>query len=185
MFLVSLSNYPNFFIILVLSSLTITLYFLFLYYWKIKNPYFIIFNYGSSICSILSYLDIYTWGIFYSDLQLYFIIIPAQIFFAFIIIYFIYLLTQLKTIGVTSLAEKVFVKKYGGMQAFGKERLDQFWHDTAVDIVSPNNSGKPKEEIIKVKEELKKKHKLNLIILLTIILTISFLSVYFYELTLY
>ena len=76
----------------------------------------------------------------------------------------------------------MFVKKYGGIQAFGKERLDQFWHDDAVDIVSPNKSDETIEELIKVQGEQKKKNRLNLIILLTIILTISFLSAYFYVL---
>lgn len=182
MFLVSLSNFSNTFIFLVLTSSTLILYSLFFYYWKIKNPYFIIFNYGSTFCSLLSFLDIYTWGIFYSNLQLNFLILPIQIIFFFLIIYFIFLLIQIKTMGVSSLAKKRFVTKYGGIQAYGKERLDQFWHDGAVDNVSPNLGG-PKEDLIKFQGEQKKKNKFNLIILFTTILSVSFLSVYFYGLT--
>jgi hypothetical protein len=86
---------------------------------------------------------------------------------------------------VSSIAKKVFIQRYGGFQGYGKERLDQFWHDTAVDMVSPNNSGETKEELIKVQAELKKKNKLNLIILLTTILSVTFLSIDFYGLTIH
>ncbi len=184
MFLVSLSYYSNLFIFLGLTSSTLILYFLCFYYWKIKNPYFIIFNYGSTLCSLILCVDTQYWGIFYFNLDLTFLVIPIQFMIFFIIIYLIYLSTLTKIIGVSSFAKKRFITHYGGIQAFGKKRLDQFWHDNAVDIVYPNNSGESKKESIELQRKKEKKNKFhfNLIILLTIILTVSFLGAYFYEL---
>ncbi len=181
----SFSNYSNFLLSLVLISSSSIIYFLCFYYWIMKNPYFIIFNYGSTICSLIICVDTIGVGIFYFAVY--------QIMILPLIIYFIYLIVKIKVFsqGMDLWAKKKFTVKYGAIQAYGKKRLDQFWHDD-VDILSSNNSGDTNEELITLQrekeiekqkmKEKKHKYKLYLIILLTLILTMTFLSAYFYEL---
>ena len=155
MLLVSLSFYSNLFIFLGLTSSTLSLYFLCFYFWKKKNPFFVIFNYGSTLCSLILCVDTQYWGIFYFNLELTLLIIPIQIIFFFIIIYFFYLLAKIKIFsqGMNLWAKKRFIVKYGAIQAYGKKRLDQFWNDDEVDILSSNNSGKTKEELIELQKD--------------------------------
>lgn len=153
-----------------------------------------IFNYGTTLCSLISCIDTQYWGIFYFNLGLTLLIIPIQFIFFFIIIYFFYLLAKIKIFsqGMNLWAKKKFIVKYGAIQAYGNKRLNQFWNDDELDILSSNNSGETKEELIELRKEKKRererikdeknKLKFNLISLLTLILTISFLSAYFYEL---
>jgi len=58
------------------------------------------------------------------------------------------------------------------------------WHDDASDSFNPPPSGTTFEEVAKFRDELKKKHNLNKILFITVILTISFLFIYFYALML-
>lgn len=167
--------------LITLTLLSSILFALFLYYWKIRNKYFIIFNYGSTICTLLLYLD-GKWGSLYSDLYLIIIIFQFLIFF--VIIYFIYLLSLIKTLGTSTISRKIFITRYGGFQGYGQQRINQMWQDDAVDILNPPLPGKTFEEVAKFRDEQKKKYNVRKILLMTVILTISFLIIYIYAIIL-
>jgi hypothetical protein len=105
-------------------------------------------------------------------------LIALQFFLFIEIPYLIYLLSLIKTTGISSIAKKIFIIKYGGYQAFGKERLNQFWHDKAVDSVDPDISEENLVEITKIQREQKEKYQMNKIIFFTSILTSLFLMTY-------
>lgn len=168
--------------LITLALLSSILYALFLYYWKIRNNFFIIFNYGSTICTLLLYLDLNKWGSLYSDLYLIIIILQFLIFF--IIIYFIYLLSLIKTLGTSNISRKIFITRYGSFQGYGQQRINQMWHDDAVDILNPRFPGTTFEEVAKFQDEQKKKYNVMKILLMTVILTISFLIIYIYAIIL-
>ena len=182
MFLASLSiiNYIVFLISLLLLSST--LYAIFLYYLKIRNHFFIIFNYGSTICTLFLYLDFGNWSYIYytSDFFIFISIALPYFFFLPIIIYFIYLLTLIKTSGTSTISRKLFIAKYGGSQAYGQERINEMWQDDAVDVFNSKSPGTTFDNVAKLRDELKKKYNMYKILLITIILTISFLTVYIY-----
>jgi len=58
------------------------------------------------------------------------------------------------------------------------------WHDDAVDILNPSSPRTTFEEVVKFRDEQKKKYNVNKILLMTVILTISFLIIYIYAYTL-
>lgn len=169
--------------LITLTLLSSILFALFLYYWKIRNKYFIIFNYGSTICTLLLYLD-GKWAFLYFYSNLYLIIIIFQFLFLFVIIYFIYLLSLIKTFGTSTISRKTFITRYGGFQGYGQQRINQMWQDDAVDILNPPLPGKTFEEVAKLRDEQKKKYNVRKILLMTVILTISFLIIYIYAIIL-
>ena len=172
--------------ILTLTLLSLILYALFLYYWKIGNKFFIIFNYGSTICALILYVDLQKWGSSYFALDFFHFILTflSQFLLFPIIIYFIYLLTLIKTLGTSTKSRKIFIARYGGFQAYGQQRINQMWLDDAVDILNPPPPGTTFEEFTKFRDELKKKYNVNKILLMTVILTISFLFIYIHALLL-
>ena len=176
----SFINVIPFFI--TLAFLSWIFYALFLYYWKIRNQFFIIFNYGSTICTLILYIDLQKWGSFYFALDFFlFILLFLFQFLLFpVIIYFIYLCSIIRTSGISSISRKIFIARYGGVQGYGQRRINQMWHDDAVDILNPSSPRTTFEEVTKFRDEQKKKYNVNKILLMTVILTISFLIIYIY-----
>ena len=91
-----------------LTLLSWLFYVLFLYYWKIRNQFFIIFNYGSTICTLILLLSYKGWVMSYFGYN--FIEFGAIVEYLSIpiIIYFIYLLSSIKTLGTSTKSSRKF-----------------------------------------------------------------------------
>ena len=175
MFLASLDFFNTVAICISLIGISSMLYVIFFYYWKIKKQFFIVFNYGSTICSLIIYAEVILWSL------MFLIVSPIQILLIFILIYFIYLLTLIKNFGTSSISRKKFIARYG-FQMHKPQKVNQMWQDDAVDTFKPIAHRKTFEEQAKFKNEQKKLYNVRKITLLTLIFTSCFLIIYTYAL---
>ncbi len=151
------------------------LYTIFLYYWKIRNQFFIIFNYGSTICTLIIYADAILWSLMFMFVSF------IQILLIFILIYFIYLLTSIKNFGKISISRKKFIARYG-FQGHKPQKVNQMWQDDAVDTFKPIAKRTTSEEQAKFKNKQKKLYNVRKSALLTLIFTSCFLIIYIFAL---
>lgn len=173
MFITSLDFFTTLAIGIALAGISLMLYIIFFYYWKIRSQFYIVFNYGSTICSLIILFDF----IFMNLFNLFFFIAPPF----YLIYYFIYLLTLIKNFGGISISRKKFIAKYV-FQGYGPKKVDQMWHDDSVDTFKPMAPRTTFEEEAKFKKERKKLFSVITITLLTLIFTSCFLIIYTYAL---
>lgn len=160
---------------IALTGISLMLYVTFIYYWKTGNQFFIIFNYGSTICALIIFADAILWSLMFMFVSF------IQILSIFIIIYFIYLLTLVKNLGQISISRKTFIARYG-FQGHKPQKVEQMWQDDSVDTFKPMAQIITFEEQAEVKNKEKKLYDVRKISLLTLILTSCFLIIYTFAL---
>lgn len=175
MFVASLDFFNTVAICIALTGISSMLYVIFFYYWKIRNQFFIIFNYGSTFCTLIIHAEIILWSLMFQFVS------PIQILSIFILFYFIYLLTLIKNFGTSSISRKIFIARYG-FQMHKPQKVNQMWQDDAVDIFKPIAHRTTFEEQEKFINKQKKFYNVRKITLLTLIFTSCFLIIYTYAL---
>ncbi len=175
MFVAGLDYFSVIPICIALTGISLMLYVLFFYYWKIRNQFFIIFNYGSTICTLIIFADFILWSLMFMFVSF------VQILSIFILIYFIYLLTLIKNFGTGSVSRKKFIVRYG-KQGHNPQKVDQMWQDDSIDTFKPVVQGTSIEEQNKFKDRQKNSHSTRKTTLLTLIFTSCFLLIYIYAL---
>ena len=175
MFVASLDFFNTVAFCIALTGISSMLYVIFFYYWKIRNQFFIIFNYGSTICTLIIHANNILWSLMFTFVS------PIQILAIFILIYFIYLLTLIKNFGTSSISRKRFSARYG-FHGYNPQKVDKMWQDDSVDTFKPTAHRTTFEEQAKIKNKQKKFYNVRMITLLTLIFTSCFLIIYFYAL---
>ncbi|MFW9930009.1 MAG: hypothetical protein ACFFD1_11505 [Candidatus Thorarchaeota archaeon] len=135
-------------------GVSILLYGVFMYLFMRKNPYYFILNYSSTIFSII----IIAFNLFF----FWVLLLP-------LIIYLIYLFSLLDISWFKATSRKRFIARYGFM-GYSPSQENEMWHDNAVDSI--------KQRYKELLKETKKKYKVNLIYLVTLFLSASFIVLY-------
>jgi len=133
----------------------------------IKNPFYLFFCVGLLICG----------GVLIMPILLLLVLdilneFSSNILFLFpLIVELLYIFNLVKGTGMSSVAKKVFIGKFGGFMAFGGKKINKFWHDEDPEIRS-----KKILEARKAQRQFEKKYKMYWLILISFICVIGFFT---------